>query len=111
MSINKNFGNQDFISKNKVFFGILFFSPWVISATWLHTGTPLKFKKKMNLLFILNKNSLQAHIELDFGMLGVATKHVKYVVHLFKRIEFKIFLLTGCPKTNNQFLVPRNFRG
>jgi hypothetical protein len=46
---------------------------------------------KMNLKLILNKTSLQAHMELELDVLGVPGKLVKYVVHLF--------------------LVSRNFRG
>jgi hypothetical protein len=62
----------------------LSFSPWMILATWLHIAAPLKIQEKMNLQFILNKNSPRAHIELEFDILGVATKRVKYIVHLFK---------------------------
>jgi hypothetical protein len=41
--------------------------------------------RKMNLIPILNKTSPHAHMELQLDMLGVPTKLVKYVVHLFKR--------------------------
>ena len=37
----------------------------------------------MNLQFILNKNSPQAHMESEFDVLGVARKLMKYVVHSF----------------------------
>jgi hypothetical protein len=40
---------------------------------------------KMSLIPIFNKNSPRAHMELEFDMLGVHGKLVKYVVHLFKR--------------------------
>jgi hypothetical protein len=40
---------------------------------------------KMNLKPILNKNSPQAHMELEFDELGVPKKLVKYIVHLSKR--------------------------
>ena len=38
----------------------------------------------MNLEPILNKNSLLAHMEFEFNVLGGIGKLVKYVVHLFK---------------------------
>jgi hypothetical protein len=40
---------------------------------------------KMNLIPVFNKNSPQAHAELELDMLGVHEKLVKYVVHLSKR--------------------------
>jgi hypothetical protein len=40
---------------------------------------------KMNLIPVFNKNSPQAHTELELDMLGVHEKLVKYVVHLSKR--------------------------
>jgi hypothetical protein len=40
---------------------------------------------KMSLIPIFNKNSTRAHTELEFDVLGVHGKLVKYVVHLFKR--------------------------
>jgi hypothetical protein len=39
----------------------------------------------MNLQPILNKTSPWAHMELEFDMLGVPGKLLKYVVHLSKR--------------------------
>jgi hypothetical protein len=41
--------------------------------------------EKMNLKPILNKTSPQAHMELEFDVLSIPKKLVKYVVHLFKR--------------------------
>jgi hypothetical protein len=38
---------------------------------------------------ILYKNSLGAHTKLEFDVLGVARKLVKYLVHLFKRKNCK----------------------
>jgi hypothetical protein len=38
----------------------------------------------MNLQPVLNKNSPGAHMELEFSMLGVARKLMKFVVHLSK---------------------------
>jgi hypothetical protein len=32
--------NQDFVGKTNCFLRILPFSPWTISATWLHVGAP-----------------------------------------------------------------------
>jgi hypothetical protein len=51
-----------------------------------------KNTRKMNLKLILNKTSPQAHMELEFDVLGVPRKLVKYVVHFLKRkieINFK----------------------
>jgi hypothetical protein len=39
---------------------------------------------KMSLISILNKTSPRAHMELEFDVLGVHGKLVKYVVHLIK---------------------------
>jgi hypothetical protein len=39
----------------------------------------------MNKQPILNKNSPWIHTKLEFGVLGVAKKLVKYVVQLFKK--------------------------
>jgi hypothetical protein len=39
----------------------------------------------MNLILVLNKNSPQAHMELELDVLGVYRKLVKYVVHSSKR--------------------------
>jgi hypothetical protein len=40
---------------------------------------------KINLKPVFNKTSPQAHMELDFDVLGVHGKLVKYVVHSSKR--------------------------
>jgi hypothetical protein len=32
--------------QKKNFFSTLFFSPWVVSTTWLHVGAPQKIHKK-----------------------------------------------------------------
>jgi hypothetical protein len=57
------------------------------------------------------KNELNT--ELEFDVLGVHGKLVKYVVHLSKeKIEKKLFFFTQAAQTAiNQFLVSRNFRG
>jgi hypothetical protein len=36
--------NQDFMGKKKFFFSTLPFSPWAVSATWLHVGVPQKIQ-------------------------------------------------------------------
>ena len=56
----------------------------------------------MNLKLILNKNLPQVYIELEFNMLGVPKKLVKYVVHLSKRENYKKkkILSTSCPNCN-----------
>jgi hypothetical protein len=43
----------------------------------------------MSLIPIFNKNSPQAHTESELGMIGVHGKLVKYVIHSFKRKNFK----------------------
>jgi hypothetical protein len=45
----------------------------------------LKNTGKMNLQPILNKNSPHAHMMLEFDVVSIAGKFVKYVVHLFKK--------------------------
>jgi hypothetical protein len=40
---------------------------------------------KMSLILVFNKNSPQAHIELELDVLGVPEKLVKYIVHSSKR--------------------------
>jgi hypothetical protein len=36
----KKVKNQDFMGKTKYFLRTLPFSPWAVSATWLHVGAP-----------------------------------------------------------------------
>jgi hypothetical protein len=36
----KKVKNQDFMGKTNYFLGTLPFSPWAVSATWLHVGAP-----------------------------------------------------------------------
>jgi hypothetical protein len=40
---------------------------------------------KMSLVPVFNKNLPWAHMELEFDVLGVHKKLVKYVIHLSKR--------------------------
>jgi hypothetical protein len=42
----KKVKNQDFMGKTNYFLGTLPFSPWSVSATWLHVGTPQKIFEK-----------------------------------------------------------------
>ena len=57
-----------------------------------------KNSKNMNLQSILNKNSPEGHMELEFDKFGVAKNLVKFVVHLFKiKLLQKKILLTRCP--------------
>jgi hypothetical protein len=54
---------------------------------------------KMSLILVFNKNSPQAHIELELDVLGVHGKLVKYVVHLSKRkLKKKKFSSYKLPK-------------
>jgi hypothetical protein len=56
----------------------------------------------MSLILVFNKNSPRAHTESELGVLGVHGKLEKYVVHSFKRKNWKkiIFLHTSCPNSN-----------
>jgi hypothetical protein len=38
--------NQDFMGKTNYFLSTLTFSPWAVSATWLHVGAPKKIQEK-----------------------------------------------------------------
>jgi hypothetical protein len=40
MSKKKEVKNQDFMGKTNYFLRTLPFSPWAVSATWLHVGAP-----------------------------------------------------------------------
>jgi hypothetical protein len=40
MSKNKKVKNQDFMGKTNYFLRTLPFSPWAVSASWLHVGAP-----------------------------------------------------------------------
>ena len=93
--MKKKVKNQDSMGKTNFFLSTQSFSPWVVLATWLHVGAPHKYKKKMNLIHVLNKTSPRAHTELELDVLGVPGKLVNYVVHLSKRkkIEKHIFFL------------------
>jgi hypothetical protein len=68
---------------------------------------------KMSLIPVFNKNLPRAHMELEFDMLGVLGKLVKYVVHSSKRkkLKRKKKNFTQVVQTTiDQFLVSRNFR-
>jgi hypothetical protein len=56
---------------------------------------------KMSLIPVFNKNSPRAHIESELDVLEVQRKLVKYVVHSFRRKNWKkiIFLHTSCPNS------------
>jgi hypothetical protein len=60
----------------------------------------LKKYRKMNLIPVLNKTSPRAHMELEWDVLGVSKKLVKYVVHSSKRkIWKKLYFFTKAAKT------------
>jgi hypothetical protein len=49
MSKNKKWKkveNQVFMDKTKYFLSTLPFSPWAVSAPWLHVGAPQKIQEK-----------------------------------------------------------------
>jgi hypothetical protein len=66
---------------------------------------------KMNLKPILNKTSPWAHTKLKFDVLGVLGKLVKFVVHLFKRKNWRkfIFLHRSCPNCNQPIFGLKEF--
>jgi hypothetical protein len=41
----KKVKNQDSMDKTNFFFGTVPFSPWAVSATWLHVGAPHKIQE------------------------------------------------------------------
>jgi hypothetical protein len=51
----KKVKNQDFMGKSN-FLAPFFFSPWVVTATWLHVGAPQK----------IHENELKTHFEQNF---------------------------------------------
>jgi hypothetical protein len=59
------------------------FSPWAVSATWLHVGT---------------QTSPSAYTESELDVLGVPDKLVKYVVHLSKILKKIYFSSHKLPK-------------
>jgi hypothetical protein len=67
----------------------------------------------MNLIPVFNKNSPQAHTELELDVFGVHGKLVKYVVHLFKRKfrKKKNFFTQAAQTAIDHFLLSKNFRG
>jgi hypothetical protein len=71
----------------------------------------LENRGKMSLIPIFNKNSPRDHTELEFDVLGVHGKLVKYVVHLSKRKNWEkiIFLHTSCPNNNRPVFVLKEF--
>jgi hypothetical protein len=42
----KKVKKQDFMGKTNFFLSTLPFSPWAVSATWLHVGAPHKIEEK-----------------------------------------------------------------
>jgi hypothetical protein len=55
--------------------------------------------RKMNLIPVLNKTSLQAHTESELDVLGVHGKLVKYVGHSSKKNEK---IITQVAQTGNR---------
>jgi hypothetical protein len=51
----KKVKNQDYMGKTNFFLGTLAFSPWTVSATWLHVGAPQKIQgNELNTCFQQN---------------------------------------------------------
>jgi hypothetical protein len=81
----KKVKTQDFMGKT-IFFLITL--PFSHMSNFIHMAacrSSSKNTRKMNVKPILNKTSPRAHTELEFDVLGVPRKLVKYVVHLLKK--------------------------
>jgi hypothetical protein len=94
--------NPRFYGQNKLFFEIPALQPLGSFSHMAACRSSLENTGKMSLIPVFNKNSPRAHTELDLDVLGVHGKLVKYVVHSFKRKNWKIyiFLHTSCPNSN-----------
>jgi hypothetical protein len=64
--------------KASFFFGTMSFNSWALLVTWLHIGAPQKIHETMDLQPILNNNLPCAHTKLEFDMLDVTRKLVKF---------------------------------
>jgi hypothetical protein len=70
------------------------------------------YTKELNLQPILIKNSPQAHMELEFDVLGVGGKLMKYVVHSSKRkIGKRKSYLRQCQSNKQGVLGLKDFDG
>jgi hypothetical protein len=66
----------------------------------------------MNLKPILNKTSPRAHMELEFDVLSVPRKLVKYAIHSFKRKNLKNYFSSHkMPKQQTTNFGLKEFRG
>jgi hypothetical protein len=67
--------------------------------------------RRMSLIPVFNKNLPRAHMGLEFDVLGVNKKLLKYVVHSSQnKLKKNTFFFTQAAQTTiNQFLVSRNF--
>jgi hypothetical protein len=72
--------NQDSMGKTNFFISTVPFSPWASGCRSFSEN-----RGKMNLKPILNKTLPEAHMELEFDVLGVPEKLVNYVIHSSKR--------------------------
>jgi hypothetical protein len=84
---------QDFMDKSNFFFGTLPLSPWALFSYVIECRSS-KHIWKMNFQTILNKNLPHVHMDLEFDVLDVAKKLVKYVVHLSKRKIWKYIYIS-----------------
>jgi hypothetical protein len=74
------------MDKTNFFLNTMPYSPWAL-GTFSHMAVYRSSSKNigiMNLKPILNKTLPQAHMELEFDVLGVPGQFVKYIVHLSK---------------------------
>jgi hypothetical protein len=81
--------NLRFYGQNELFFGYLALQLWGRFSHMATYRSSLISTRKMNLELILNNNSPRAHMELEFNVLGVGGKLVKYIIHLSKRKKVK----------------------
>jgi hypothetical protein len=84
----KKGGKPRFYGQNKLFFEHPALQPL---GNFSHMAACRSSKNtgKMSLIPVFNKISPPAHTELEFDVLGVHGKLVKYVVHLSKRNNWK----------------------
>jgi hypothetical protein len=76
-----------FYGQNKLFFENPTLQPLGSFSHMAACRSSLENIGKMSLIPVFNKNSPQAHMELELDVLGVHRKLVKCVVHLSKRIN------------------------
>jgi hypothetical protein len=75
-------------------------------TTWLYLGAPKKNTYKLNFQPVSNIELFPIQTELELGVLGIAKKLVKDVVHPWRRDfeKIKFSLPTSCPNNKQPLL-------